>query len=269
MDMFAKIVADSINQFNNRITTFIVYMPYVLLNDFMSYDISGMKVINISYKRLEKREYTPSSKNSTDDYNWTAGIDFLKRVKSNMLSYSLGYVACIMTSTKWHQFFGHMLFKIDDTLKKAVPSDYINLLIQMEELYIDNVKNVKSLSSDQWHLSPHIESMVSKLNIEPNLITKAKVMYQYYAYAMFNLNPVAQFDYQLVVKQFTESKKTQNINLCNHIVKVPIDYNYLTNGSFDSKWDPKLKIIERNYNTMYDSYLCLYDIIERLTHLRT
>lgn len=269
MVMFAKIVADSINQFNNRITTYIVYIPYALLNDFIQYDISGVKAINVTHKRLKSKEYTPSIKNMIDDYNWNSGIDFLKKVKQNMISYSLGYVGCIMTSTKWYEFFCHMLSKVDNEFKSTVPRDFVDLLINMEESYISNRKNAKALKSDEWHISPHIDVMVNSLNVEKGLLNKTKVMYQYYAYSQLNLNPSAKFTHQLVVNHFPTAKLSGNINLCNHIVKVPVDYNYLTNGSFNSVWDNKLQMISRPYNTMFDSYLCLYDIIERLNHLQT
>lgn len=252
MEMFCKILADSINKYNDRITTFLIYIPHVYLLDFYK-----DKYINISYSVLQERKYVPSTcREGMNNYYWRSGLDFFNNVnKTNIINLSVSYAACIMTSTKWSEFFSKLYF-VHTQNTNYYENDYLDFLTKLENTYIENSKNVKFLNENDWHLMDIVSNK--------QLPIMDKVRLQFTMYLKVNVN--ANFNPDLVgcKSLFSKNISEEKASVYNHIVKVPVEYNYLTNGLFDKKWDNKSKKLQRGYNDIYDSYLCLYDILEEL-----
>lgn len=252
MEMFCRILADSVNSYNDRITTFLVYLPHAYLFDFYK---SG--IINISYKLLNERKYIPTfCKETMNNYYWKSALDFLSNLpKQTVINMSISYTACIMTSTKWNVFF-NMLYNNYNNESLYYEDDYLEFLTYMEELYINNAKNTKHLKENEWHLMKNISSSEMPL--------KDILKIQFAMYYKLNVSNEFNLDISECRLLFAKNIVPQYASIYNHIAKVPIEYNYLTNGLFDIKWSSKTNKLEKGYNSMYDSYLCLYDIVEEL-----
>jgi len=258
--MYAKIVADSINRYNDRLTTYFVLVPYISLVNFYMF-----KDINISFKLIKHKKFKPVfDKDTINEYRWNSGIDLINSVKSknNIVDLALTYASCIMTSTKWSLFF-KMIYDSGLVLPHNQPDEFVDLIEDIENKYLDNVKNINKLGENEWHVSNTVKNIVEKIvnNNKSLSYNQTLIQYQYYAYHQMNTALSGNIDYDSAKRLFATTFSYSNANIYNHIAKVPIEYDYLTNGYFDSKWDSKLKKMTTSYNTMYDSYLCLYDII--------
>lgn len=258
--MYARIVADSINDYNDRLTTYFVTIPYVCLIDFYKF-----KDINISFKFIKHKKFKPLfDKNVMDDYKWSSGIDLISSIdeKYNIVNLSITYVSCIMTSTKWHQFFTAM-YDSNLVLSYNQSNAFVELIDDMENRYIDNVKNVSKLKENEWHASNIVKDIVKKAISDNSSLfySQTLIQYQYYAYYHMNTALNGNINYDDAKKIFSSTFNHNNSVIYNHIAKVPVEYDYLTNGYFDSKWNSKLRKMIKPYNIIYDSYLCLYDII--------
>ena len=256
--MFAKIIADSLNSYNDRITTFFICIPYIYLSDFKQ------QGINISYK-IMKKHYKPVLDNPLDENRWSSGIDLINSIsmKVNMINLALSYVSCIMTSTKWSAFL-HNIYDSTLTNDYVYSKEFVDLIEIIENLYLENASNVRKLKEDEWHVSNRVREVAATVAKNKNIsYIDVLIRYQYYSYYNININLSGTIQYEDTKYLFSKTFHESNKEVYNHIVKVPIEYNYLTNGNFDSIWDSKSGKIVKGYNTMYDSYLCLFDILNK------
>lgn len=249
--MFQKIICDSYAKpYDSRITTFVVYTPYIYLLDFYKYPY-----INISYKVMKEKKYRPSEykNDNMKDYYYSSIIDFSKSLGDfSIVDISLSYCAIIMTSTKWGNFF----YDIRNSKIESIHNyDFMELINTMETNYMDNRKNTIQLEIDGWHIPLNVLENASIIDRISNSFCK---MYNFDTRTKAATN-------EIYNKKFLKEKIcTENKNLYNHIAKVPDKFTYLDNGLFDKKWIKSKSGYTIGYNSIYDTWLCLYDILKEV-----
>jgi len=246
-----KIICDSYSpDYDSRLTTFLIYIPYIHLLDFYKYPY-----INISYKIMKEKKYKPSyyKNDSIKDYYYSSILDFSKSLgECFVINTAISYCAVILTSSKWGSFFYDIR---NSAIHDVHDSDFITLIDEMESNYIDSSKSAKSLKTNEWHLP---------LNYFPTGDMPTKLAFSFYNLHNFDTRKYTTTN-EIYAKRFLkENIKYENRSIFNHIAKVADNYTYLENGLFDKKWDKKKKGFNYGYNSIYDTWICLYDILKQI-----
>ena len=159
MSFFAKILADSINTYNNRITTYIIRIPYYYLIEFKK------EYINLSYTMTDKL-YELKIEDDIQQYYFTTAIEYLNNLTDVPLVKLFNICHVFITSTEWGKFFNEIYnnpaININKKNNKSYYNvDFYNLINNMESLYYANEPTV--LGIDDYHLPFFIKSKFTKI----------------------------------------------------------------------------------------------------------